>query len=98
MKHIPNEVWDDFKKQYLSDDIKDIAQGLITTLILVIPEVKVDSFKNGKLYTKMREEYFDLVRQHTDIKISRPENITMSIETLEDFQDKCNGSWYNFFR
>ncbi|MBG9378827.1 hypothetical protein I5907_21520 [Panacibacter sp. DH6] len=98
MKYIPNEAWDDFTNQYISGDLCDIAQGLVTTLILIVPEARVDTFKNSKLFNDMRQDYYNLVKQYTDIKISRPDGITMSIVTKEDFEGKSKGSWYNFFR
>ncbi|WP_121357767.1 hypothetical protein [Flavisolibacter nicotianae] len=97
MKLIPEKAWNDFKSQHISVDIKDIAQGIVTTLIILVPESQIEAFKNSQQFQGLRTDYFNLVRQHTDEKISMPENITMHLESKENFDVKYKGSWYNYF-
>lgn len=98
MKYIPIEAWNDFANQYVSDDLCDIAQGLVTTLIILIPEAQMDGFRNSPKYEKLRADYYNLVRQYTDEKISKPDSIAIHIESKEVFDAKYQGSWYNYFR
>ena len=98
MKYIPHEAWNDLKKKYISDDITDFAQGLVTSLIILVPEAKIAEFKKSSKFHELREEYYNLVRQHTEKIISGPESIVMNVESKEEFDRRCQGSWYNAFR
>ena len=97
MNFIPEKAWNDFTNQHMSEDIKDIAQGLVRTLIILVPESRIEAFKNSHEFQDMRAAYFNLVRQFTDVKISSPESIAMHVESKEAFDVKYQGSWYNYF-
>lgn len=97
MKYIPNEAWNEFTSRHKSEDIKDIAQGLFTTLIVLVPESRIEVFKRSPNFQDLRIDYYNLVCQHTDLEISNPDAITMHVESKEAFDAKYQGSWYNYF-
>lgn len=97
-RDIPQTEWEAFRKRYISDDISELAQGLITTLILIIPEAKVASFEKGVLLSALQADYYNLLIRFTDVNISRPQEIEICIETKEVFDTRYKASWYNFFR
>jgi hypothetical protein len=97
MKHIPDEAWNNFKKQFVLEDICDIAQGLVSTLILIVPKAQINTFRSSSKYKKMITEYYNLINQYTDEKISKPEDITVFVESKEEFDIQYRGSWYNYF-
>ena len=98
MKELSNKMWNDFRSQNTGGDVHDIAQGLVTTLIILISKSQIEAFKNSSTYQKLKIDYYNLLHQHTDLRISKPENITIHIESKEDFDAKYKSSWFNYFR
>jgi len=98
MQYIPPEVWKDFVTKYAHGDVVEIAQGLTTTLILVIPSAKIDRFKISETFHTMRDEYYGIVHQYTDEQVASPNQIVMSILSEEEFGANYQRNWYYVFR
>ena len=98
MQYIPDDIWKNFKTKYETGDICSIAQGLMTTLILIIPKAKIEIFRDSLLFQKLQTDYYDLVRRYTNIKVSKPDDIKIHLESKEDFDANFQGNWYNYFR
>ena len=98
MKFIPSDALKELFAKYKIGDIKDIAQGTTKSVILIVPSSKIRDVQNSFLLQNLKSDLYNLVIEHTNEKLSNPDDVYISFETEENFIQKHQNSWYSFFR
>lgn len=97
-KYIPKEALDAFFAKYQKDDVWQIHQGGDALLnVFLYKEDEIEVNRPLIKYVAMREDYLKLVKEHLDSPSSEITEVALIFDSKENFEQKYNGNWYEYY-
>ena len=92
-QHIPDYILTQFLHSYEKGDVWQVHCGATWLTVWFYSNSQIERHKDLPIYKTMKEEYYKLVRQFLDLKLSRADNIDLYFESKENFETKYRSNW-----
>jgi hypothetical protein len=96
-KYIPNEILTSFTKFYEKEDVWQIHSGDSWLTVFLYKESQIEQNQDLPKYIEMKEGYLKLVKKYLDPPVSEIDEIQLSFDSKENFENKYQGNWYDYY-
>jgi len=96
-KYIPNEILKPFLHSYQNGDVWQVHCGDTWVTVWLYLNSQIEHNKDLPIYKNMKEEYYRLVDKYLDLNISNSNDINLSFDSKENFENKYKGDWYIYY-
>ena len=96
-KYIPDEILKAFTSSYEKGDVWQIHSGDRWLTVFLFSEGQIQSNKGLPIYQQLKMEYFKLVDQYLDLHLVGINDINLYFDSKENFENKYQGNWYNYY-
>ena len=97
-RYIPNEILKPFMQSYEKGDVWQVHTGDRWITLFLYLDSQIEANRSMPIYQQMLEEYFELVDKYLDLHLSGPSDINLHFDSKENFENKFQGNWYNYYQ
>ncbi len=95
--NIPYDKINDLKKQVANKGIWEIATLSSGAIFFFYTNAQVEESETNGVKKELSLQYYDLLKEYDEFNYFDRESFSVSLDSKEDFDNKFNGNWYDYF-
>ncbi len=92
------EKIDELIKKYKKDNVWEIHMSSFYITIFLEKENQIEESIEKSLFDKLKEEYFEIVKEKDEFGLFKKELINLAFDSKENFDKNYDSSWFYYYK
>ena len=92
------EKIDNLLKKYKKDNVWEIHMRSFYITIFLEKENQIEESRQNPLFEKLKEEYFEIVKEKDEFGLFKKELINLAFDSKENFDKNYDSSWFYYYK
>jgi hypothetical protein len=92
------EKIDELLKKYKKNNVWEIHMSSFYITIFLEKENQIEESRQNPLFKKLKEEYFEIVKEKDEFGLFKKEIINLTFDSKENFDKNYDSSWFYYYK